>query len=408
MNYKFYYFYIILIICLSNLINAQDENLKTNQWVKIDKELIYSIVIATDINQQITKGLLYGMKGDSIYLSLKNEMIKLNIRDLITLSIEDRRTSNRGFVFGTIGGMYLGTLLFITSKDQPASYLEYNDDEAGVFALYELLFATVGGGLGYLIDRSSGDKQEVFYFNQDEEGIDKEIKELENFLTNGSASKKMKMSFHLSQVNTRISEIQDKTNNSYYWNGYYNSNYYEIKNFNMLRNLSLTYEIFEKLEIGIALSWFGEPSFNDFKSDYRYDSIYTSYTNTISQSYDGLGYYVIINYKPLRNIIPEYFDILIGAGVGLGKVDYNFKNETVTQIFESGPIIVTDETIIDEILFSSIITGELKYFIYPELSISIQADYIYLPEKIPTIPEFEMEERNLGNFSFGLGIGFNF
>ena len=94
--------------------------------------------------------------------------------------------------------------------------------------------------------------------------------------------------------------------------------------------------------------------------------------------------------------------------MGLGKVDYNFKNETVTQIFESGPIIVTDETIIDEILFSSIITGELKYFIYPELSISIQADYIYLPEKIPAIPEFEMEERNLGNFSFGLGIGFNF
>ena len=113
MDNKFYYFYIILIICLSNLINAQDENLKTNQWVKIDKELIYSIVIATDINQQITKGLLYGMKGDSIYLSLKNEMIKLNIRDLITLSIEDRRTSNRGFVFGTIGGMYLGTLLFL-------------------------------------------------------------------------------------------------------------------------------------------------------------------------------------------------------------------------------------------------------------------------------------------------------
>ena len=40
---------------------------------------MYNIVIATDVNQKITKGLLYGMKGDTVYLSLKNEMIKLNL-----------------------------------------------------------------------------------------------------------------------------------------------------------------------------------------------------------------------------------------------------------------------------------------------------------------------------------------
>ena len=147
--------------------------------------------------------------------------------------------------------MYFGTLLLLTSKDQPAKYLEYDDDEAGVLALYELLFAAVGGGIGYLIDRNSGDEQEVFYFNQDEDGIDKEIKELKDFLTNRSASKKMKINFHLSQVNTRLSEIQDNTDDNYYWNGYYNSNYYQLHNFNMLRNLSLHMKFLKNLKLGL-------------------------------------------------------------------------------------------------------------------------------------------------------------
>ena len=408
MHNRFYYFFVLLIILLSTMAYSQDKLPDNEQWIIIDKDLMYNIVIATDVNQKITKGLLYGMKGDTVYLSLKNEMIKLNLRDLLTLSIEDRRTSNRGFVYGTLGGMYFGTLLLLTSKDQPAKYLEYEDDEAGVLALYELLLAAVGGGIGYLIDRNSGDEQEIFYFNQDEDGVDKEIKILEDFLTNSSSAGKMKINFHLSQVNTRLSEIQDITDDNYYWNGYYNSNYYQLHNFNMLRKLSLTYEVFEKLEIGVALDWYGEPSFYYNKTDYIYDTLYTYTTNTISQSFDGMGYYVVVNYKPLRNIIPEYFDILIGAGAGIGKVDFIYRAETVTENYESGTRVVTDESIIDEVLFSSIIMCEIKYFIYSDLNLSIQADYIYLPEKMPAIPVFGIEERNLGNFSFGLGIGFNF
>lgn len=403
---KIYYLFVLLIVLLSTQILAQEKEKDSEQWIKIDKDLIYNIVIATDINQKITKGLLYGMKGDSIYLTLNNKMIALYLNNLLSLSIENRRTSNLGFVSGAFSGMYIGSLIFLTSKNQSAKYLEY--DGTLEIALYELLFVTVGGGIGYLIDRGSGDRQEVFYFTQDEEETENEIIRIKNFLSNCSTSKKIKVNFHLSQVNTRLSEIQNNSNNKYYWNGYYNSNYYEIHNFNMLRKLSLTYEVFEKLEVGIALTWFGEPSFYYYKSDYKYDSIYISITNTISQSFDGLGYYFVINYKPLRNIIPDYFDLMVGAGAGFGKIDYNFKNKTATQIPELGPIIVTDEKIIDKVLFSSIIMCEIKYFIYPELNLSLQADYIYLPEKMPAIPAFGFDERNLGNFSFGLGLGINF
>jgi hypothetical protein len=403
MCYKFYYFFVLLIVHLSTLAYSQDKSSESEQWITIDKDVMYNIVIATGINQQITKGLLYGMKGDSIYLSLRNETIKLNLRDLLSLSIEKRASGDLGLLSGTIGGMYLGSLALLTSKNTSAKYLDYEDGY--ILALYELGFAVVGGGIGYLIDRKSADQQKIFYFNRDDSGIIKEIKRLKDYLTNSSTSRKVKVNFYLSQVNTRFSEVQNNSNDSYYWNGNYNMNYSELHNFNMLRKLSLTYEAFEQLEIGLALNWFGEPPFYHYQYKYLSDS---TVSKTILQYYDGLGYYLVLNFRPFRNNIPDYFDLLVGGGVGFGKVDYHFKNEAVINKPSSKSIVVTNERIIDEALFSSIIMCEMKYFVYPELSVSIQADYIYLPEKMPAIPEFGMKERNLGNFSYGLGFGFNF
>ena len=259
--------------------------------------------------------------------------------------------------------------------------------------------------IGYLIDRSSTGGQEVFYFNYDEEGISNEINKLKKFLTNDDSAKKFHLSIHLSQVNTRYSEIQDNSINTY--DGYYYPYGYAVHNFNLLRKLSSTYEFVNKLEIGIALSWFGEPSFYMSTYEYRYDP-YESTSTNVTQSYDGLGYYLLVNYKPLKNILSDNFDIILGCGIGFGKVDLNYRSETTTQNYPSEPVKQINETIIDETLFSSLFSGEIKYYIYPELSLSLQADYVYLPEKMPAIPAFGYEERNLGNFSFGLGLGVNF
>lgn len=391
----------LLIISLPMIVYSQDKLRDSEPWIRVDNDLMYNIVVATDKNQKITKGLLYGMKGDSIYLTLNNKMISFDLKDLITLSIENRRTRNLGTVSGALSGMYLGSLLFLTSKNQSAKYIEY--EGSGRVALYELLFVTVGGGIGYLIDRGSKDGQEIFYFDKDKEGVDKEIKNLRKFLTNSSTPGKLHLSISLSQVNTRYSEVKDKIEKNYY-----NYNYSNIHSFNLLRKLSLTYDLFDNFELGVALSWFGEPllSYNNY--DYYYDTTYVNIRSTISQTYDGLGYYFIINYKPLKNIIPDNLDLIIGAGIGVGKVDYNLKYETITDIYPSEPITKLEESRIDKIMLSSLFCGEVKYFIYPELSISLQADYIYLPENMPAIPTLGLKERNLGNFSFGLGLGANF
>lgn len=410
MHSKPYHLSMLLIFLLSTMVNAQEKFSESEQWINIDKDLIYNIVIATDIDQNIIKGLLYGMKGDSIYLSLNKKMISLDVKNLITLSIENRRTSNLGAVSGALSGMYLGSLLLLTSQNQPAKYL-VSEEGSILPPLYELLFVTVGGGIGYLIDRSSRDGQEVFYFTLGEEATAKEIKKLKNFLTHNYSAKKLHINIHLSQVSTRYSEVLDKnSNNNYGANGYYYSNDYGLHSFNLLRKLSVTYEFIEKLEIGFAFSWFGEPNIGLFKNESHYDpNNYYSTSANVTQSFDGLGYYLVLNYKPLKNTLPDNFDLIIGGGIGFGKVDFSFRSETITtQNYPAEPVNEIKESIIDKVIFSSLFAGEIKYYIYPELSLSLQADYIYLPEKMPAVPAFGYEERNLGNFSFGLGLGVNF
>ena len=71
MGYRFYYFFVLLIMHLSTLAYSQEKSPDNEQWIIIDKDLMYNIVIATDVNQKITKGLLYGMKGDTVYLSFE-------------------------------------------------------------------------------------------------------------------------------------------------------------------------------------------------------------------------------------------------------------------------------------------------------------------------------------------------
>lgn len=408
MDSKSFLLSILLFSLLTVIVNPQEKFIGTEQWINIDEDLIYNIVITTDGNQNITKGLLYGMKGDSIYLSLNKKISSIALKDLLSLSIENTKANNLGAVSGAFSGMYLGSLLFLTSKNQSEKYLVYEEGSL-LIALYELLFVTVGGGIGYFIDLGSRDRQEVFYFNKDEEDINQEIKKLSDFLTNQNSVKKFHLSIHLSQVSTRYSEIQNKYTNNYY--GYSYPNWEDVHNLNLLRKLSLTYGLFENFEFGAAISWFGEPDFSLYKYESHYDPTNNSYSSTSTnfiQTYNGLGYYLIMNYKPLKSIISDKFDIIIGGGIGFGKVDFNFRSETIRYGNQSGAVNEVKESIINKVILSSLFTGEMKYYFYPEFNISLQADYIYIPEKMPAIPALGYLERSLGNFSFGLGLGYNF
>ena len=73
---KLYGLLVFHLAIISIDINCQEKQRELEEWVKISNDMMYNIVIATDKGKQITKGLLFGMKGDSIYLSLNKKTSK--------------------------------------------------------------------------------------------------------------------------------------------------------------------------------------------------------------------------------------------------------------------------------------------------------------------------------------------
>lgn len=394
--------FFVLIALQTEMILAQEKKDPSDKWLKIDDKLINHIVTVTDKNMKVVKGLLTGIKGDSIYLNNRNQIVGLSLKSILSLSIESKSSNYFATVAGAFSGMYLGTVLFLTSGNHPAKYLEY--DGPGVLALYELLFATVGGGVGYLIDQGIKQDLETFYFEGDNDEVEKEINKFKNFVAGESEYKKIKLSINFAQVETRKSELPENPNN--YYNYFYD--FRDIHSFNMIRNLSITYNAFDNFDFGIAVNWFGEPTFFYYRYTYEQNQ---STSSTINQEYEGKGLYLVSKYLPFKNILPDIFEFSIGTGVGFGEVDFRLsRNKTISNYFQEP---FSEETInetknINKTLFGYLLTGELLVKLYPSLSLSLYGDYIHLPETMPAIPEFNLKERNLGNLSYGLGIVFSF
>jgi len=382
-----------LFITLCNAGYSQESgnsNISSQNLEIIDKDILYSLVNLQDKNGNFSQGFLIGLKSDTLVIHVKDQNRDIAINDLISISIETPgKGGMRGVAIGGILGTYLAYLAFWQTEDEPFAY--WNNESAGFQALASLLGTLLGSGVGYLIDKSSEESTEIFDFRGIESNRIKEIQRLKKFLTGSKSPSKIHLNFQLAQVSTRLSELG---NNNY---DYYS--YRDVTSFNLLRKLQLTYSIMDELEIGGAVSWFGEPSI-------RWNS-YSNITNESlsgEQNYEGTGLYGIAVYDPFRSLFPETISWKVGAGIGIGNVDYELTASMYSYPTQEDTLI----TRINKSLFSAIIYTQFDFYLYDMFSLGLVADYIYLPEEIPGIPELDLSSRNLGNFSFGFTLGLHF
>jgi hypothetical protein len=379
-----------LFITLCNPGYSQDastNNINTQNIESIDKDILYSLVILQDKDGNYSQGFLIGLKSDTLVIHEKDTNRNIAIKNLASISIETRNKGGmQGVAIGGILGTYLTYLAFWQTENEPFAY--YQNESAFGQALVSLLGTLLGSGVGYLIDKSSEENTEIFDFSGNDKSKTEEFRRLKKFLTGYESASKIHLNFQLSQVSTRLSEMGNNEDDYY--------SYRDVTSFNLLRKIQLTYSIFDDLEIGGAVSWFGEPSMSWYN--------YTSGTNENSyggQTYEGVGFYAMAVYKPFHSFFSETFTWKVGAGIGSGNVDYEFIEYDYTQ---------GDTTImnINKTLFSAILYTQFDLFLYDRFSIGFVADYVYLPEEIPGISELDISSRNLGNFSFGFTLGLHF
>jgi len=385
----------ILIICSPSY--TQDSITTkplTNGLITADKDLLYNLVTVVNIDGDVSRGFLVGLKADTLILFKDEQNIEIPIRKLVTVTIKTERDNLRGLAIGSILGIYLGNLAFFQAENQPTAYWQGEGEEWK--ALTSLLFAFVGGGIGYLIDIGTENDTEEFNFSRDGQEQVKELDRLKAFLKGDQlVESKVHLSVQMSQVNTRYSEIQADENDPYYYG------YDEVTSFNLLRRIQLTYLIQENLEVGGAISWFGEPSI-------FWHSYFGNGPNvTATQTYDGVGYYALAVYHPFASTFSKQISWSIGAGIGIGNVDFSFEE---MRTVGSYPEITEEETSkrIDKTVFSALISTQFDFYLINELSIGLMADYVFVPGEMPAILNTDTSERSLSSFSFGLAFGFHF
>ncbi len=394
---KIYLFHILLYLILAgNFALSQDRTTTSSietTMTTVREDLMYNIVTILDKKDNITRGFLIGLRSDSIIILKNKKTFGVAINDIIHISIDTDHSNLMSFTSGAFLGMYIGNLIFFQAEEQPTAYWS-GDDEEGKLAA-SLLFAFIGAGIGYIVDLGLEKNEESFDLSGEGSQRMNEVERLKKFLLSDESTKQVHVTVQLAQVGTRFSEIEDLSNSSDYYSR-------RVTSFNLLRKLQVTYSLFYSLDVGGAISWFGEPQtiwFNCFFCNQQ------AYEGT--QSYEGTGYYAVASYHPFKSVFSSSISWIIGAGIGLGSVNYDFINVVNSGVF---PNASSDSTIvkINESMFSGLIFTEFDLYLFDEFSLGLAIDYVYLPEEMEAIPELGIDKRSLGNFSIGATIGLHF
>lgn len=384
---------IVFFLFVGMTTNAQEFNEgigESGQLITANSDILYNITTVVDKNGSISRGFLVGLKSDTLVVHRDQESYKYPLKELINVSIEIERSNYKGLLLGGILGIYLGNVALLKAENQSSNYME--DTGIGPILLWSLLCGFAGGGIGYLFEKSSSDDKEVFAFSDNPNSWADEFNRLKVFIRGDKPRKLYHIMVQLSQVSTRYSNL-DIDREMYY---------YEVTSFNLLRKLDFTYSFFNKMNLGGSICWFGEPSFEYWGYTPFYD-----FDGDVRQKYYGVGYYAVASYQPLKKEFSKTISWKIGLGLGVGKIDYAL---TVSKTIFTGEEYITEsnETKIKKNSFSSILYTNLDFYLYEGLSIGLAADYVYLPETMPAIPELNLESKSLGNYSIGLAFSLHF
>lgn len=371
---------IFLIICVKHEAQQIEDVTAAGKLITANPDLLYNIVTIVDSGGKLSRGFLIGLKRDSLIINRSDTRYAVSLKEVTNISIEIERSYYRGLALGGVLGIYIGNLALFRAENQNNNY--YEDSGAVPVILWSLLWGFVGGGIGYLVDKASTEEFENFSF-ADPESWTEEYERLLMFIRGEKHEKLIHVSAQLAQVASTISKLEN-------YNDFYN---YYITSFNMLRKLDLTYSFFKRVDLGGAISWFGEPSFFYYGYDYH-----TDLAGSIEQEYNGIGYYIISSYSPLKYELPKTLSWRIGGGIGLGNIDYTLRygNESYTDV------------IINKSTFSGILFSNFDLNLYDGLSLGLAVDYVYIPETMPAIPELNIESSSFGNFGLGFAFSIHF
>jgi hypothetical protein len=406
---------ILLILILFFLVNPgeiRSQNADQNQSLSGSEiptalSMLFNRVLVYLREGGALSGLLVGVKNDNLILRISGRDEEIPLDNLARVTIETERKRTHYGAYGMLLGAYLGNLISFRAKNQPTAYMQDMEDATLGLVLWNLIFASAGGGLGYLASSIFEKGEKVFDFTGNGKERQSEWEKLKRFIIGFALpSKKVHLTVQAGYVFTRVSS---QYKNIFKNAGYYVSSYSylfeehaeEANDFNFLRKFQLTISPISTAEIGFAIYWLGEPSTQG-------DKWPTGFRASVAQSLHTIGYYAIAIYKPFLKQMPN--SIVWNAGIGVGAAKVNFSLKSYLDFWE--PYFEErSEHNISKYSFSSVIFTELNLYLHESMSLGFTADYAFIPsEQVPEILSagIPAQEIRLGNGNIGFTLGLHF
>ena len=373
-----------------------------------------SKVIARTTDGKSHFGLLAGIEEDALILKKGTSEERISFRDVSEVSIESVKHMSSFLTSGLVLGIFLGNFLY-RADGQPVAYVREDSYSEGAFFLWNFVFASAGIGLGYLTSLFENDEV-VFRFDGGAADRSAEWDRLKSFLAGRMRNKKIHLSIQAGRVFTSVFQrYRDAFTSAGYYtsSGFYplspGSSQYDYEKyvkpairFNLLRKAQLTVSLHPKIEVGAAIVFSGEPGVGG--SIWR-----VSGYRSVWQTYEAVGYYAVAAYEPLSGMLSKKVQWSIGLGAGAARVDFELG------MHSQGDYPDYEEKWAQYKIAETVPTGlaftELSFFLGPNTSLGLTADYVFGPSRsVPEFPEWNIpgQKIRLGNGSIGVVFGMHF
>lgn len=361
----------------------------------------YKRVLIFRSSSGAVSGHLIAVEQDKLHVLTTSGEELISRTDITRVIARAEPRSGQGLGYGMLIGSY-ASILLLGARDESGTFLHSRLDETPFVILLGFLPGmAVGAGVGYLVDPGSDGSDELFDLSGSPESSQTEWQRLANALKPHEHNK-----FHISAQGSHLYDFN--FSDPFFYSQYDRE---DFSSFNLLRKLQFTYSVLPEVEVGIALAPFGELGIS--KSKYDNPTSGQSRSLSLKKTLKATGYYLVAQYKPLSQRMPERFDLNIGAGMGWMSIDYHrnvegyIYNSATSSSSPIGPFPFTDS----RSALSGIVFSEVALRLYDGLTIGLILDRLIVRRLIdPGEPSvgYSPPVLNLGTWSLGFNLGVHF
>ena len=361
----------------------------------------YTRVLIFRLSAGAVSGRLMAVEQDTLRVVTTSGEELIGRTGITRVIVRGEPRSGEGAGYGMLIGGYASVYL-LGARDESGTFLHPRIEERPFVILFGLIpGVAIGAGVGFLVDSGSDGTDELFELSGSPESRQTEWRRLANVLKPQEYKK-----FHISAQGSHLFDFN-------FSDPFFDSPYDPegVTRFNLVRKLQCTYSLLPEVEVGVALVPFGELGL----VRYRYDNLAPDLSRSLSltKTLKSTGYYLVAQYKPLRQSMPEPFELNIGAGIGWMSIDYhrNVEGSTYGPGTSSsspiGPFAYADS----RSPLSGIVFSEIAVRVYDGLTIGLVLDRLIVSRVTdPGEPSlgYGSTTLSLGTWSLGFNLGVHF